>query len=218
MNRFPKMLFCIGCLLACLSLPVTVHAKSWRNLEQIPAASITWQKGIIGIVGQDKTRLYHLTGRGGFSIPFLSSGPSEEELDARAAYIEQWLAEHPEATAVPVEAYPFFSKTIARIYVWIVDGPDHLNLDLVREGFVEGSALMTNLRIEDLYITGKQLWAFREQAAEAEIEAAEAGKGIWKDSDSGYPPGRIEYPSFEELARFERAAENMPDKEAGKEN
>lgn len=222
MNRLPNMLVFIGCLLACLCLSVTGHAKSWRNLEPIPASAITWQKGFVGMVGQDKTRLYHLTGRGGLSIPFLSSGPSEKELDARAAYIARWLKKHPKAMAVPVEAYPFFSKTVARIYVWIVDGADHLNLDLVREGFISGSALMTNLRIEDLYITGKQLWAFRDQAAKAENEAAEAGKGIWADSDPQYPPGKLEYPSFEELARFERAAENMadhpPDSEAGKEN
>jgi hypothetical protein len=212
----------MGCLLACLSLSAAGLAKSWRNLEPIPAAAITWKKGFIGTVGQDRTRLYHLTGRGGLGFPFLSSGPSEEELDARAAYIDKWLAKHPKAMAVPVEAYPFFSKTIARIYIWIVDGPAHLNLDLVREGFIEGSALMTNLRIEDLYITGKQLWAFRDQAAQAEIEAAEAGKGIWKDAEPRYPPGKLEYPSFEELARFERAAESMadppPDVDAGKEN
>jgi len=211
MKRFSKILLCIGCLLACLSLPAAGLAKAWRNLEPIPAAAITWKKGFIGMVGEDKTRLYHLTGRGGLSIPFLSSGPSEEELDARAAYIEQWLEKHPQAMAVPVEAFPFFSKTVARVYVWIVDGTDHLNLDLVREGFISGSALMTNLRVEDLYITGKQLWAFREQAAKAEIQAAEAEKGIWKDAEPRYPPGKLEYPSFEELARFERAAEDMPD-------
>ncbi|PQP32756.1 hypothetical protein C6A36_02800, partial [Desulfobacteraceae bacterium SEEP-SAG10] len=99
---------------------------------------------------QDKTRLYHLTGRGGLEIPFLAKGPNETELDARAAYIGRWLERHPKAMALPVEAYPFFSKTVARIYIWILDGPDNLNLDLVREGFISGSSLMTNLRFEDL--------------------------------------------------------------------
>jgi hypothetical protein len=38
-------------------------------------------------------------------------------------------------------------------------------------------------------------------------------KGIWSDSNykDANPPGKIEYPSLEERARFERAAERMPD-------
>ena len=216
MHRLPNMLLCIGFLFACLTclnLPDTGHAQSWRDLKPIPASSITWQKGFIGTVNQDKTRLYHLTGRGGLEIPFLAKGPNETELDARAAYIGRWLERHPKAMALPVEAYPFFSKTVARIYIWILDGPDNLNLELVREGFINGSSLMTNLRFEDLYVTAKQVWDLRKQAAAAEMEAARANKGIW--ADSGYldanPPGKIEYPGLEELARFERAAERMPD-------
>jgi len=213
MHRLPNLFVCIGFLLACLNLPDTGHAQSWRNLKPIPASTITWQKGFIGTVNQDKTRLYQLTGRGSLGIPFLEKGPSETYLDQRAAYIGRWLKQHPKAIAVPVEAYPFFSKTVARIYTWILDGPDNLNLDLVREGFISGSDLMTNLRFEDLYVTAKQVWDLRKQAAAAEGEAAKAQKGIW--SDSGYldanPPGKIEYPGLEELARFEKAAESMPD-------
>lgn len=72
---------------------------------------------------------------------------------------------------------------------------------------------MTNLRFEDLYVTGRQVWDLRTQALAAELDAADANKGIW--ADSGYraanPPGQIEYPGIEELARFERAAASMPD-------
>ena len=211
MQRLPHILVCIGLVFASLSLPYTVHAQSWRDLKPIPASTITWQKGFIGTVNQDKTRLYHLTGRGGLHIPFLAKGPNEAELDARAKYIGRWLARHPKAVAVPVEAYPFFSKTVARVYIWILDGADNLNLELVREGFIDGSSLMTNLRFEDLYVTAKQVWDLRKQAAAAEIDAAGASKGIW--SDPGYrdanPPGKLEYPGLEELARFEKAAERM---------
>ena len=154
-----------------------------------------------------------MTGRGGLGIPFLAKGPSETELDARGAYIDRWFKRHPKAIAVLVEAYPFFSKTVARIYIWIQDGPDMLNLDLVREGFISGSSLMTNLRFEDLYVTSKQVWDLRKQAAAAEMEAAKANKGIWADPDylEANPPGKIEYPAREDLARFERAAESMTD-------
>lgn len=213
MRRLPNILLCIGFLFACLNLPDTGHAQPWRDLKPIPASTITWHKGFIGMVNQDKTRLYHLTGRGGLGMPFLAKGPTETELDARAAYIGRWLERHPNAIAVPVEAYPFFSKTVARIYIWILDGPDSLNLDLVREGFINGSSLMTSLRFKDSYVTAKQVWDLRKRAAAAEMEAAKANKGIW--ADSGYlnsnPPGKLEYPGLEELARFEMAAERMPD-------
>lgn len=213
MYRIPTIFFCIGFLFICLNLPDTGHAQSWRDLKPIPASSITWQKGFIGMVDQDKTRLYHLTGRGGLEIPFLTKGSDEAELDARAAYINRWLERHPKAIAVPVEAFPFFSKTVARIYIWILDGPKNLNLDLVREGYISGSSLMTNLRFEDLYVTAKQIWDLRKQAAAAETEAAKANKGIWSDSDytDANPPGELEYPGFEELVGFERAAEHMQD-------
>ena len=213
MHRLVNTLFCMGFIFACLNLPGTGHAGPWRDLKPIPAAAITWQKGFIGTVDQDKTRLYHLTGSGDLHIPFLSKGPDETELDARSAYMRRWLAQHPKAMALPVEAYPFFSKTVARIYIWILDGPDSLNLDLVREGFITGSSLMTNLRFEDLYVTGKQIWTLREQAAAAEMQAAKAKKGIWADSNyrNANPPGKIAYPGLEELARFEEAAESLPD-------
>ena len=224
MRWLQKILLCTGLLVASLSLPVAGRAQAWRNLEPMPASAITWTKGFIGMVDQDKTRLYHLTGRGSLGIPFLAKGPSEAELNARGEYIRQWMERHPNAVAVPVEAYPFFSKTVARIYIWILDGPDSLNLDLVREGFISGSHLMTNLRFEDLYVTERQVWDLRKQAAAAEIEAANGDKGMWADPDywDSNPPGQIEYPSEEELARFEKAAEEMPDEsppaaETGKE-
>lgn len=211
MHRLPHILACVVVLFACLTLAYPVHAEPWRDLEPIPASTITWQKGFIGTVDQDKARLYHLTGRGGLEIPFLAAGPGEAELDARAKYISRWLKRHTKATAVPVEAYPFFSKRVARIYIWILDGRDSLNLDLVREGFISGSSLMTNLRFEDLYVTAKQVWDLRKQAAAAEMEAAKANKGIW--SDPAYrdanPPGKLEYPGIEELGRLEAAADRM---------
>ena len=125
--------------------------------------------------------------------------------------MQQWLKRHPKAIAVPVEAYPFFSKTVARIYIWILDGPDHLNLDLVREGFISGSSLMTNLRAKDLYVTAKQVSDLRKQAGAAEIGAAKAHKGIWGDSHylHANPPGKIEYPGHEELTRLESVVGRM---------
>ena len=213
MQCFQKFFFCAGLLVAGLNMPATGHAQSWRNLEPMPASAITWTKGFIGTVDQDKTRLYHLTGRGSLGIPFWGWGPGEAELNVRAEYIRQWMERHPNAVAVPVEAYPFFSKTVSRIYIWVLDGPDSLNLDLVREGFVTGSHLMTNLRYEDLYVTGKQVGDLFKQAIAAEIAAADGNKGMWADPEyrEDNTPGQIEYPNSIELSRFEKAAEKMQD-------
>jgi len=211
MGRLPIMWIHPICICAFLFISDSVLAQSWKNLQPVPASAITWQKGFIGTVDNDKTRLYHLTGRGSLGIPFMGSGPGEEELKAREAFIRQWLKRHPNAVAIPVEAYPFFSKTVARIYIWVQDGPDFLNLDLVREGLITGSHLMTNLRFEDLYVTSKQVWNLRDMAASAEKDAAEAKKGIWADPEyqEDNPPGHIEYPSLEKLSRYEKAAKNM---------
>ena len=206
--------FIIGLCALILCVPDMALAKPWRNLKPIPAASIAWQEGFLGIVGDDKTRMCHLTGQGSIGlIPFLAKGPDATELNARAQYISQWLKQHPQAQAIPVEAYPFFSNSVARIYIWIIDGQAHLNLDLVKEGLISGDSMMTILRFEDLYISGKQLWAFRKKVATAEIEAAGANKGIWADPEfkRANQPGKIFYPGMEELARFEHAAANTPD-------
>jgi len=214
MRQLYKTGLILGMLGLILCLSDAAQAKPWRNLRPFPAAKITWEKGFIGIVGDDKTRLYHLTGQGSIGlIPFLGKGPNTTELNARQQYIRQWLEQHPQARAIPVEAYPFFSNTVARIYIWIKEGQDHLNLDLVRAGLLAGDSMMTILRFEDLYITGQQLWAFRKKVAAAEMEAAAANKGIWADPDFKLTnqPGKIFYPGMEALARFERAAANTPD-------
>ncbi len=214
MHKRRKYMITGGVLILLLCMMGAADAKSWRNLKPIPAFRITWQKGIIGMVDNDKTRLYHLTGQGAIGImPFLGKGPDEGELDARHQYIGQWLTRHPKAMAMPVEAYPFFSKTVARIYIWIVDGPENLNLELVRKGLLSGDYLMTILQDDDLYITPKQLWAFRKKVLTAQIEAAQAQKGIWADPDyrRSSPPDKLYYPGMEALARFEHAAENTPD-------
>ena len=214
MQRLPQYSIIVGLLVLFFGAADVSFAKAWRNLKPIPASRISWVKGTIGIVDNDKTRLYHLTGQGSIGLmPFLAKGPAETELAARHRYIGKWLTRHPRAMAVPVEAYPFFSKTVARIYIWIVDGPDNLNLDMVREGVVNGDNLMTILQFDDLYITSKQLWAFRKQVAGAQIAAARDNKGIWADPDykQANPPDKLHYPGMEPLARLEHAAENTPD-------
>jgi hypothetical protein len=97
----------IGKFLILSLLVVTpAHSKPWRNVEPISASDISW-KEVVGICGDDRTRLYSLTGRGGLSIPFLGENKYP---DGMKEAITSWVATHPKARAIPVEAYPFFSN------------------------------------------------------------------------------------------------------------
>jgi len=119
------------------------------------------------------------------------------------------VAAHPKARAIPVEAYPFFSNSVARIYVWLVDGDENLNVHLLEEGFFRASNLLPYLRAEDLLIPSKEMWAFRKKISAIEIAAAKAGKGIWAQGevDPGFPSGSLEYPGMTPLAELEGMAE-----------
>jgi hypothetical protein len=50
MHRLPKRVPCIWFLLAVLNPPDTAEAQAWRGLKPIPASTITWHKGYIGMV------------------------------------------------------------------------------------------------------------------------------------------------------------------------
>ena len=196
----------IGALLILILLVGTpAHSKPWRNVEPLSASDISW-KAVSGICGGDKTRMYSLTGRGGLSIPFIGGN---KDPDGMEETITSWVAAHPKARAIPVEAYPFFSNSVARIYVWLVDGDENLNVHLLEEGFFRAGNLLPYLRAEDLLIPSKEIWAFRKKISAIEIAAAKAGKGIWAQGevDPDFPSGSLEYPGMMSLAELEGMAE-----------
>jgi len=205
MNRSCKFSIIGELLILILLLGTPAHSKPWRNVEPIWASDISW-KEVVGICGGDRTRLYSLTGRGGLSIPFLGGNKYPDGIKGA---ITSWVAAHPKARAIPVEAYPFFSNSVARIYVWLVDGDENLNVHLLEEGFFRASNLLPYLRAEDLLIPSKEMWAFRKKISAIEIAAAKAGKGIWAQGevDPGFPSGSLEYPGMTPLAELEGMAE-----------
>lgn len=196
-----------------LSLLVTgaVHAKPWRNIDSIPASRIKWM-GLSGTDGDDKTHLYSIKAQGSVFKPYPKKPPYPANVQA---YVESWLSKHPKARVIPVEAYPFLSASVARVYVWIVDGDENLNLHLVEEGFFRGSTQVPMLRTADLLVSAQGSRAFRKNLVTAEVAAANAGKGIWKQDDRelGMPPGKLVFPGIRALVEFERMAENTPDPE-----
>jgi hypothetical protein len=209
MHRLCKYYIIGGFLSLLLLVAGPAHSKPWRQIDHIPASRITW-KGHTGHAGNDKTRMYKLTARGSLSLPGLGAKRYPASLEQRIA---AWLAKHPKARALPIEAYPFFSNSVARVYIWVVDGTENLNIDLVREGFINASSLLPILRTADLYISARELAAFRKEIKAAEIAAAKANKGIWADpyNRAENPPGSLEFPGIMELEKLERMAERSTD-------
>ena len=85
MNR-PCKFSVIGKFLILILLVATpAHSKPWRNFEPISASDISW-KGVVGICGGDRTRLFSLTGRGGLSI----GGRNGDAYDFMLLIGERW--------------------------------------------------------------------------------------------------------------------------------
>jgi hypothetical protein len=113
----------IGVVILALFAAGAVDAKPWRNIDSILASRIKWI-GLSGTDGADKTHLYSIKAQGSIFKPYPQQPPYPANVQA---YVETWLSKHPEARVIPVEAYPFLSVSVARVYVWIVDGEPALN-------------------------------------------------------------------------------------------
>ncbi len=205
MQRVCRFFTISGILSMLLLMTVPVHSKPWLQVESIPASQITW-KVFFGTVGDNKKRIYSLLAQRMISIPGLSGQRVPADLEP---FIQSWLAAHPKAKVVPIEAYPFFSKSAAMIYVWIVDGNDNLNIDLVREGFFRANDLVPMLQTADILISAETLVAFRKMISAAEINSAKTKKGLWgkPKMTSQIPPGTVGPPGHLSLARLEGETE-----------
>jgi len=209
MNQFLYLKVVIpGLIVFYLLLAGDAAAKPWRNIDSIPASRIQWT-GLSGTDGDDRTHVYSIMAQGTLFKPYPRKPPFPANVQA---YVKAWLKAHPKARAVPVEAYPFFSATVARVYIWIVDGDENLNLHLVAKGFFRASTQVPILRTADLLISSRAARDFRKKLVTAEATAAKLGRRIWQQEgrEDGMPPGRLIFPGIKALAEFERMAENEP--------
>ncbi len=205
---FYRNVFIPGIVVFTLLLAGDAVAKPWRDVNSIPASRIQWA-GLSGTDGTDKIYVYSIMARGTLFKPY----PPRPSFPANVqAYVKTWLKAHPKARAIPVEAYPFFSATVARVYIWIVDGDENLNLHLVAEGFFRASTQVPLLRTADLLISSQAAGDFRKKLSAAEATAAKSSQGIWQqdDREEGMPPGRLISPGIKALDEFERIAESEP--------
>lgn len=102
--------------------------------DAFPVAELTsWKKWFAQRSGDDKA-IYCLLGNG----PFRSVSSGEED-----SFIAEWLSKHPKAKVTPVTVMGDSSKTQRQfVYVWISDGSENLNLELIGRGALPGSVML----------------------------------------------------------------------------
>jgi hypothetical protein len=116
----PPLMLCSTC--AC-------NAEDVRTVKEL-----TFQEFFASRTGD--ARAYILLGSGWLRTIY-SGSPSD--------YISKWLAAHPAATVKPISRM-FTTNTKSKqtsehVYIWLEDGSDSLNVDLVRAGLFPGAVM-----------------------------------------------------------------------------
>jgi hypothetical protein len=148
-----------------------------RHVFTAPAAPIRasiakWNGGLGGSVEYPES-LFSLMGHG-----FFQSAVSPE-MDG---VIKQWLADHPKAVLVPVHILGPLTQADPdsdMVIVWIVDGRENLNVELVRRGCIYPETQMFN-KDEKLEIPQAEYDAFVKKLTDAGKDAEKKNLGIWK--------------------------------------
>jgi hypothetical protein len=119
-------------------LLIFVFAPSFAGAQQpFPVSELT-VNGIYATKDGDPT-LYCLLGAHSCIIQLPKNAVNQDAL------IDSWLVAHPKATAVPISSHNFVlagkGPAQSRVYLWIEDGADSLNVALVREGRYPAAAM-----------------------------------------------------------------------------
>lgn len=137
--------------------------------EKVAAAAISWE-GHFGGRNEEPQNIYTLMTQGGFRAP---TSKNLKDL------IKNWLEKHPKAEAVLVYSMEGGSGASSKIKaVWVTDGPENLNLYLVRNGACPAGTMVLNpgdetpLRKEEYEALESKFW-------EAQKTAKFEKVGIW---------------------------------------
>jgi hypothetical protein len=181
------------------SRPPTQHAFTQKQAQR--AAFPVRELFTVGVLGhrQNDSEIYCLLGGDAWLMGLWPVDPPAAEEHAR---ISQWLAEHPEATAIPISTQAWKDgpgPSRRGSYVWIQDAGDSLNVYLVRQGLyraellrdmVEGGAaheaLANAVDAPRRLVTDPDYAARMQQAISAEADARRAGRGIWSPAGMKY--------------------------------
>jgi hypothetical protein len=142
--------------------------------DPIPASSVKWEGPFGSSEATPKSTLC-LMARGFFRMATSAEMP---------ALIAAWLRDHPKAMVVPVASFgPVMDRDpeSKMTFVWIVDGEQNLNLELVHQGCFEPQT-QTIGEGQKLEAPAADYEAFVQKALEAGKQAKEKKLGVWKAS------------------------------------
>src|SRR5262249_4622300 len=144
--------------------------------QSIAASAIAWT-GIYGVQGEDVAQVYVLLAREFLGLPFVSSEP--KFCDALPKIEADWLGGHRSANVLPVRRVPVGEgEELAFVFVWIVDGEENLNVELVRQGCTEARRMEVE-NGADLLVPREAYQRFIESVKHAEATAIQDKAGIW---------------------------------------
>lgn len=132
---------------------------------------------------------YSIVGTGMFRAP------RADELDA---FVASWMKRHPRAVVTVVDQSRLGSKLGEMDYIWINDGADSLNVDLVRQGLVPGGMMadgvdylsaIKRVARQDMsgpddpkrLVSDESYLAFMKRIVAAEVAARADKVGLWSD-------------------------------------
>ncbi|MGC3960631.1 MAG: hypothetical protein QM813_22670 [Verrucomicrobiota bacterium] len=148
-------------------------AASSKSAEPLTASRVTWKEHF-GSSTLDTNTLFTLMAHGYFRA---------ESTNVQSV-VDTWLKNHPQAIVLPVSTG---GPVMARLpssrlsYVWVVQGSDSLNVELVRRGCLAPETQKLNPD-EKPEVSQKDYDAFVQRVSKA-AESAKAEKiGIWRET------------------------------------
>jgi hypothetical protein len=138
--------------------------------EPLAASQVTWKQHF-GSSPADTNTLFSLMAHGYFR----SKSTNVQSV------VDDWLKVHPKAVVISVSTFsPVMTKlpTSRFAYVWVVQGSDNLNIELVRRGCFEPETQMLNPD-EKPKVSQKDYDEFAQRISKAGESAKENNLGIW---------------------------------------
>lgn len=152
------------------------------SADDIRASNVTWKEHFGSLSADpfpERQTTFCLMARGFFR------SPTKNIPVARDA----WLKKHPKAKLVPVSSMPSSTKNPrSRLtYVWVVDGDENLNLELVRQGCFHPATQMLGDG-QELEVPRKKYDQFVEKLTAAADYAREHKLGLWGEPEEPDDP------------------------------
>ena len=138
--------------------------------QQISATSVTW-KEVFGYSSAEPNTTFCLMANG-------ACGPGGKNVQS---VTEKWLTKHPDAQIIPVCNVRCSRREPQALltFVWVVDGDESLNLELVRQGCFP--FLTQTISEKALQVPKTDYIAFMKKAVRAGIYASEHKLGLFSN-------------------------------------